>query len=132
MPPTFSSAICSRVILLAQDGLGLVDGDGIAAAVERFDNVRRLAVDTEAEDAPAPAGLRAISAFPGPHHLAGLLLRAAGALRDSALVRTPAPGGARFRSFPPSYDRPPPSHAPDFAQGRDDRESQLDKSNRFP
>ncbi len=76
--------LLSGVILLAQDGLGLVDGDGIAAAVERFDNVRRLAVDTEAEDAPAPAGLRAISAFPGPHHLAGLLLRAAGALRDSA------------------------------------------------
>lgn len=87
--------LLAGVILLARDGLGLSEGDGIAAAIERFDNVRRLAVDSGAEDAPAPAGLRAISAFPGPHHLAGLLLRAAGTLRDSALVRTPAPAGVR-------------------------------------
>lgn len=86
--------LLAGVILLAQDGLGRADGDGIAAASARFETVRRLAIDTGAEDASAPSGLRAISAFPGPHHLAGLLLRAAGTLRDSMLVRTPAPSGA--------------------------------------
>ena len=87
--------LLAGVILLAQDGLGLADGDGIAAASARFDTVRRLAIDMGEEDGPAPLGLRAISAFPGPHHLAGLLLRAAGTLHDSMLVRTPAPGGAK-------------------------------------
>ena len=38
--------------------------------------------------------MTAVSAFAGPHHLAGLLLRAAGTIRDSALVRAPTPGGA--------------------------------------
>ncbi len=90
--------LLAGVILLAQDGLGLADGDGIAAASVRFDTVRRLAIDTDVEDAPAPSGLRAISAFPRPHHLAGLLLRAAGTLRDSILVRTPAPSGAMEQS----------------------------------
>ncbi len=85
--------VLAGIISLAQDGLGLADGDGIAAAIARFENVRRLAIDTGAEDEPAPSGLRAISAFPGPHHLAGLLLRAAGTLRDTTLVRTPVPGG---------------------------------------
>lgn len=90
--------LLAGVILLAQDGLGLADADGIAAAVDRFENVRRLAIDIE-EDTPAPAGLRAISAFPGPYHLAGLLIQAAGTLRDSALVRTPSPGGAKAESW---------------------------------
>ncbi len=92
--------LLSGVILLAQDGLGLVEGDGVTAAVDRFERVRRLAVDTDTDgDAPIPAGLRAVTAFAGPHHLAGLLLRAAGTFRDSALVRTPAPGGADFERW---------------------------------
>jgi superfamily II DNA/RNA helicase len=86
--------LLAGVILLAQEGLGLAEGGATAAASARFETVRRLAIDTGAEDALAPSGLRAISAFPGPHHLAGLLLRAASTLRDSMLVRTPTPGGA--------------------------------------
>lgn len=87
--------LLSGVILLAQDGLGLAEGDGVAAAVARFEHVRRLSVDADVgADTPIPAGLRAVSAFAGPHHLAGLLLRAASTIRDSALVRTLAPGGA--------------------------------------
>ncbi len=86
--------LLSGVILLAQDGLGLAEGDGVTAAVDRFERVRRLSVDADVvTDATIPARLRAVSAFAGPHHLAGLLLRAAGTFRDSALVRTPAPGG---------------------------------------
>lgn len=80
--------LLSGVILLAQDALGLVEGDGVTAAVDHFERVRRLAVDTDTDgDAPIPAGLRALTAIAGPHHLAGLLLRAAGTFRDSALVR---------------------------------------------
>lgn len=100
--------LLAGVILLAQDGLGLADEDGIEAAIERFNNVRRLAVDTGEEDAPAPVGLRAISAFPGPHHLAGLLLRAGGTLRDSALVRTPAPRGANAERWACGFAKRPP------------------------
>jgi hypothetical protein len=85
------------VILLARDSLGLLEEDGVSAAVSRFDRVGRLAVETHADSDPSnPTGLRAVSAFAGPHHLAGLLLRAAGTFRDSALVRTPAPGGTDY------------------------------------
>ena len=87
--------LLAGVILLALDGLGLAEGDGVTAAIVHFERVRGLALDTDSvTDTPVPTGLRAISAFAGPHHLAGLLLRAAGTFRDSALVRTPAPGGA--------------------------------------
>ena len=86
--------LLSGVILLARDGLGIFEGDGITSAVERFERVRRLSVDVQPDGPPAPAGLSAVSTFAGPHHLSGLLTRAAGTLRDSALVRTPAPSGA--------------------------------------
>jgi superfamily II DNA/RNA helicase len=86
--------LLSGVILLARDGLGLAEGDGFTVAVAHFESVRRLSVAVDAvPDASIPAGLQAISTFAGPHHLAGLLLRAAGTFRNSVVVRTPAPGG---------------------------------------
>ena len=72
--------LLSGVILLARDGLGIFEGDGITSAVERFERVRRLSVDVQPDGPPAPAGLSAVSTFAGPHHLSGLLTRAAGTL----------------------------------------------------
>jgi hypothetical protein len=85
--------LLAGVVMLAQDGLGIAEGDGIASAIDRFERVRRLSVDAETTDVVGPGGLVATSVLAGPHHLAALLIRAAGTLRDSALVRTPAPSG---------------------------------------
>jgi hypothetical protein len=92
--------LLTGVFLLAQEGLGVAEGDGFSAAAVHFESVRRLSVDADAiPDATTPRGLQAISTFAGPHHLAGLLLRAAGIFRDSVLVRTPAPGGVNLLSW---------------------------------
>lgn len=79
---------------LAAAGLGEAGDEAVAEARSRFELVRKLAVDASEEgsrDAQLP---RAVSIYAGPHHLAALLLRAAGTLSAAALVRTPVPGGA--------------------------------------
>ena len=92
------------VILLAQDGLGLADEDGIEAAIERFNNVRRLAVDTGEEDAPAPSVYALFRPSPDRTTLQDC---ASGGrtLRDSALVRTPAPRGANAERWACGFAR---------------------------
>jgi DEAD/DEAH box helicase len=82
------------VISMARYALGQTAGEGLITAVERFELVRSLSLEVDSHGAPGLGGLVAASAFAGPHHLAGLLLRTAGTLHASALVRTPAPSGA--------------------------------------
>ena len=81
-------------VLLATDCLGRSASADFSAAVARFERVRSLSLDVEAGDGSLPEGVGALSVFAGPHHLAGLLLRAAGTIRECALARTPTPGGA--------------------------------------
>ena len=80
------------VHLLARFGLGQIGGEALEAAIERFERVRALSLGPASTD--DVLGLSSVSTFAGPHHLASLLIRTAGTLSDSALVRTPAPGGA--------------------------------------
>ncbi len=82
------------VRLLALAGLGDAGNEAIADAERRFVRVRQLAVDAAVLQGPDGAPLDTVSVYAGPHHLAALLGRASRTLAESALVRTPAPGGA--------------------------------------
>lgn len=85
------------VLALARFGLGRDDGEaGLAEARARFTRVRDLSVGQGDGVAPRPLVSPAPPAaiFPGPHHLASLLLQAADTLGQGMLVRTPAPSGS--------------------------------------
>ena len=80
--------------LLALAGLGEAGDAAIADAQQRFDRVRRLAVDSALIEGRDGTRVEAVSLYAGPHHLAALLGRSSRTLVEAALVRTPVPGGA--------------------------------------
>ncbi len=92
--------ILAGLIMLARAGLG-IDGPGaIEEAQAKFQSVIDKAVadsvfEADAVDFP----FKATSIFPGPHHLASLLARAAGTFLDNNLVFVSPPLGANPESW---------------------------------
>lgn len=87
--------------LLARGCLGLTEFRAIDDARDVFAEVKSLSV-YEVEDSESPeelSGLDAPSLYPGPHHLAGLLERAAGTLNDASVIRIPVPNGANAENW---------------------------------
>ncbi|HLY90699.1 MAG TPA: DEAD/DEAH box helicase [Acetobacteraceae bacterium] len=91
--------ILQGVILAAQDCLGTIDFPSLNAAQAIFERVLELSTltsTTEAIEGAAPPDhiYRSASLYAGPHHLAGLLKRAAGTLQTTATIRLTPPEGA--------------------------------------
>lgn len=80
---------------LAQACLGMVEFTQLEAAQLLFHDAKDLSVDVDVMDGSIGTTIapRAPSIFPGPHHLAGLLERAAGTLQNAAVIRIPPPTG---------------------------------------
>ncbi|WP_370161004.1 DEAD/DEAH box helicase [Limimaricola soesokkakensis] len=86
---------------LAREALG-ESSDGAAEDTDRLltrlSGVLELAIDKDDEtvgDFSGPVHIH----FAGPHHLAALLIRLVGGVRDAMLVRTPTPSGANAQAW---------------------------------
>lgn len=92
--------ILAGLIMLARAGLGIDGSAAIEEAQARFRFVIEKSVtDSFFESETADLTFRATSIFPGPHHLASLLARAAGTFSDNTLVFVPPPAGAAPESW---------------------------------
>lgn len=76
---------------LAQELLGTAEGgDNLQSAASIFKNIKDLCIE------PMDVGMVSdslMSTFPGPHHLASLLISVAENMAPAAIINTPAPGG---------------------------------------
>lgn len=83
------------LMMLARVGLSLDGVEVIEAAQAAFQSVIDKSVTTSVLETPvADFPLKTTSIFAGPHHLAALLVKAAGSFRDNTLVLVPPPAGA--------------------------------------
>lgn len=95
------SYILDSLHLLAQACLGIVEFSQLESAQQQFREAKELAVDVETFEPSLEIAIaaNAPSILPGPHHLAGLLERAARTLRDAAVIRIISPSGANAEKW---------------------------------
>ena len=101
---TASDLLYSRLLdgthLIARGCLGQVELSAIEDAQSIFAQVRDLAVEISPYGEPdAPIILQAPTLYPGPHHLAGLLEKAAATLQHASVIGVPPPNGANANSW---------------------------------
>lgn len=99
-----SDLLYSRILdglhLLARASLGQAEIEAFDESRQIFADIRDLSVEFDAEDRLDGAPLmQAPSVFPGPHHLAGLLEKAASTLTVSSVIRVKPPAGTNASSW---------------------------------
>ena len=87
--------------LLARACLGQTELSTLESARELFAEVRDLAVEIapSSGELDYPLAMQAPSMYPGPHHLAALLERAAGTLQGASVIRISPPNGTNAASW---------------------------------